>query len=128
MTHVIYTINLNKNQVFTTPIPHETHRTCIVACKEKSVAKLLVNHLRRAKEVELYMKEIDCMDQLFYRKLLLNNLALMLVHDFSVDVYDIDDITVTGELIRDEYEISDENRVYLDHIYDKNMFDDSLGF
>lgn len=140
----IYMIRYH-NTLYATPIPHETYRTCLVACKKKKVAKSLARHISLTKSKEIYKKvflrdsqtlgylnidihKVNCFDQNFYKHLLMNNLALILLDDYSVDVYDDNNIILHGDLIQDEYEISEANRMYLDELFTKDVFETGLSF
>ena len=135
-----------QNTLYATSIPHETdYRTCLVACKNKKVAKSLAKHINRTKSREISKKvslkdsqqvetfkaeihKVNCLDKKFYKHILMNNLAIMVLEDYSVDVYDDNNITLHGDLIRDEYKISESNRSYLDDIFVKDVSKTGLSF
>jgi hypothetical protein len=106
-----------------------TYKTCVVTTKDYMTAQSIITDMKHGKRVDvnlsiyrnddlddLEIKEIQLHDEAFYKMLHLNNFAILIADD----VHFIDSkIGINGDMIDIDYDISDENRHYLDTLLKK---------
>ena len=106
-----------------------TYRTCVVTTKDYMTAKSIINDMKHGKRAdinmsiyrnddldELEIKEIQLHDDAFYKMLQLNNFAILIADNVH---FNDSKIGINGDMIDIEYDISEENRHYLDTLLKK---------
>lgn len=113
---------LKGNTVFSTRIKvsnGQLSKTCIIGVVDKKEATKLHNHLTlRAQHRQLVIEQVDYEEVQFATALRLNNLAIMIAS--TVSVLDDGDLSFNGDILDHEIDIHDDNRLYLDMIFDKS--------
>ena len=105
------------NSVFTVRIklrPSIPTKTCIVGLTNKQEALKLYEHIKIGEHDKITIDEVDYESELFLQALRLNNLAIMIASRVNIVEQDL---LFSGDILDNEHDISDENRKYLDDLY-----------
>lgn len=118
MANKLYLVGLG-SKIYTTHM--NPYRTCVVGMTSRMAAYNLAKHIettpiyiasREFDKIPL-VKEIDYMDDKFYKMLKLNNFALLIADEF---VASDTEIVLNGNVIDVEYQIDDEHRMYFERL------------